>query len=393
MNKYGTKSYEEIRVIDYSEMTKAYFDTLSKYDDISAKSITNKKILIFNLMPLHSYLNLANKVTVVTTNKKLSDECTNKYCNCNVILLSDLKELEYKLNHYVDMNSLDYIFANPPYDGDLYLDIAETLLPYINENGTMNILGPMQCIQTPAPHEYKFIHQQLFSHIKSYKIMDPKYYYLFDSFKGYTDLGIIRYVKEDRQFNIHTAWREYHNKELVALYDKILNSNITKISDVIEKRADKGIIVPIGRIGGTKRYAVYNDFLLYDNGKCYVMKKENKNSGKTLQIIPISKCDAKGIENGKIVQGIRMKSVDQAIKFHKKYRNNYILKGLFGLSLCGSQNPQWNVVPYFSMENEIDNKYIVDALKLNKTDLNILACLGKKDGMSKLKIDHTEKVF
>lgn len=367
MNVFGTKELKEIKIVDYPLFWKGFIKTTFKADEVKFR---NKKILLINLDALVSKLVLDstdNELTVITTRKKNYELLKHRY-KLNIYYLDDITKLEeFMLIKGIKKNSMDYIFANPPYDKNLYLDISETLLSYINETGSMHILGPLMPITIPFKHKSKTRYAKLWKHLSECTIFDEKYHDAFDSFKGFTILGVMTFKQKENFYNINKLWKQFYSKDEVSLYEKLMSYKGPKIKDKICKNINKGIIVPMAGIGGiTKKYAVMDSIMYVNNGEC--LAKINGEYTK----ISVEKYNGKGCDDGKVSQGVVVNNVDEAVRFYKKYRHNYILKGIFDMSLGGGQHPHWNIVPFFDCKNDIDDEFIIDELKLNENDLRIL---------------------
>lgn len=361
---YGTDSLEEFKINDaVKHVNEWYKKTLLDKHNV----LRNKKCLVFNELPLCISLALAeNEVTYITTRKEYI-KIAIPYAKYAVWLPEDNI---LKIDSYLSMKpsfEMNYIFANPPYDKDLFLDISEILKSHLAENGKMFVLSPTQCIENPFKNLYINTHADLFTHLESCTKVDDDFTSTFESFQGFTNLGIYTFTKEKVNRDIRKMWRNMMTKEEAALYKKIASSKLPKISDVMCKNTDKGCIVPIGTVGGCKRFLVYDKFVYYNDGECLI--DGNK--------LSIKEYNGFGISNGKIAEGVPMKNTGQAIRFHKLYKDSYIMRGIFGMSLAGSQNVCHKFIPYISCENETTDKELIEILNLNEKDLGILKAYSK----------------
>ncbi|MBO7693595.1 MAG: hypothetical protein J6T10_13325 [Methanobrevibacter sp.] len=364
LNKYGTKSYKEIKIKDYPAFNKCFLETAFGLD---STNIRNKKILVLNLDPLAVSLAFDdNDITAISTSNVNRNSYLTKYCNVKSYYAKDITKLE-EILCTIKKNSMDYIFTNPPYDKTLYLEISQVLLPYLNDKGSLVVFGPMMPISIPFEHRSKYLYSDLWKHLHSFSKIEEKYYNTFESFIGYTELGIMTFKQETNFYNIHKLWKKYRDNDEVRLYEKILSYKGPKMSDVVGKNLSNGTILPLAGIAGySKKYPVYDSIMYVDNGQCFV--KENDE----YFLKPLSKYEGFGVSNGKVSCGICVRNVNEAVTLYKKYRSNLIIRGLFAMSLGGSQHPHWKFMPYISYDEIEQGVDLVDKFKLTKEDIAVL---------------------
>lgn len=394
MNKYGTKALTEMKIVNHQDAIEEIFSALSKAENIAINTtnLQGMKILILDYLPLARFLAPNNRMTMISGKNQNTKEFTKQYPSCKVIHINNYNNLEKIMKNNFKENTMDFIFANPPYKKQLYLDIAQILLPYINDTGTLNILGPIDALTIPKKHTKKSNHVDLWTHLKCCGVIPRDKYDLFESYKGYSDLGIMRFVKHETGFNISNAWKQFYAKAEANLIKKVQNLSIKTISNEARKNCKQGLFVPIGLIGGKKRFLPYANFLYCNNGICYIRKKKK---GKfEIEEVPISKCKHQAIKKGVAVRAIYFNTVGEALRFHTLYKNSYILKGLFGLSLNGTAHPTYEMIPYFKCDHKITNNEIIDRLQLSEEELDILHKYAiNPDKLKNNGMNYTEKIF
>lgn len=378
MGKFGTKETTECNINDHDTMIKQFYNIC--FPGINYVILENKKMLVLNLECLSEYLSPKNDVKIVTTSLDKLDVLKSKHKNSSVDYLNiDVnmknKEIMSELNKYlknnIKQNSMDYIISNLPYKRDLYLSISELLLNYINYDGKLLMVGPLNTIASPTQMSYKIKYNELWKHLERYKELPVDMYYgenkIFDQYGDYTFLGIMSFVKNTTSFNIYNEWERFQEPQAVKLIHKIKQLNIPTLADVIVKNTNHGILVPLTNVTGgydRKNRAVYMDFVYYEKGKCYVKG----------DVIPLSKF----IKNtNKIPQAVRVKNSEQATRFHTLYKNNYLLQGFASLSCGGTRHLDYSIIPYFSCETKINDGNIVDMCQLNEDDINLLRKYSK----------------
>lgn len=379
-HKYSTKTTSECEVNNQNTLIKQFFNIC--FPGISYVVLENKNILILNVDCLTNYLSPKNNVISATTsyfnfdilNSKHKEDKI-KYLDIKINMKKNdiLNKLDCYLKNNVKLNSMDYIISNLPYKRDLYLSISEMLIPYLNKNGKLWTIGPLNTIASPTQMKYKIEHEDLWKHLERYKELPTDMYVgkdkIFDQYGDYTFLGIMSFVKQNTTFDIYNEWKNFQEPQAVKLIDKIKQSNVPTLNDVLLKNNNHGILVPLTNVTGgydrTNR-AVYMDFIYYEQGNCYIKGK----------VVPMSKI-VQGTSNNKIAQSVRMKTHNQAKRFHSIYRDNYLLQGFASLSCCGTRHLDYSLIPYFSCESEIHTEDIIKYLKLNEDDLTLLKKYSK----------------
>lgn len=378
MSKFGTKETAECNINDHDMMIKQFYNIC--FPGINYVILENKKILVLNVECLSEYLSPKNNVKIVTTSLDKLDILKSKHKNSSVDYLNiDVnmknKEIMFELYKYlknnIKQNSMDYIISNLPYKRDLYLSISELLLNYINDNGKLLMVGPLNTIASPTQMTYKIKYNELWKHLERYKELHIDMYYgenkIFDQYGDYTFLGIMSFVKNTTTFNIYNEWERFQEPQAAKLIHKIKQLNIPTLADVIVKNTNHGILVPLTNVTGgydRKNRAVYMDFVYYEKGKCYVKG----------DVVPLSKV----IKNtNKIPQAVRVKNSEQATRFHTLYKNNYLLQGFASLSCGGTRHLDYSIIPYFSCETKINDGDIVSMCQLNEDDINLLRKYSK----------------
>lgn len=373
-NKYGTKVLKEMPIECQEVLTKEFMKCWNKYDRINLASIKNKHILVFDLFPLANYLSLENDIVYISTSEKLTNEFKLKHLSpAYTIALVSNEQLEKDLDKIIKRNSMDYIIANPPYNRDLYLDIAETLLPYVvDKNGTLNMLGPILWATMPCGHEFRDKHQNLYDRLISLEIVDPETYKNFESFLGITRLGVMRFSKNKQNDNTE-LWKKYEDKDTIKLIDKINSSKLPKVSDVVRRNVSFGTYVPLGDVGGfSKKYIVYHNVICVHNGEVYYYDKEGN-----IKTELAMKSNLANLTRGKAATAVRMNSLDQAIRWHKAYRDNVLLNGFAGLSLFKGTHFHYDYIYYLPFDKEMTNDEIIQYLNLDGNDIEVLKTNAK----------------
>ena len=389
--KYSTKSTVECDVNNQNILIKQFYNIC--FPGISYVVLEDKNIMILNVDCLVNYLSPKNKMFVTTTSYYNFDILNSKHKQANIRYLDikiDMKKkdilnkLECYLKNNIKTNSMDYIISNLPYKRDLYLSISEMLLPYLNENGKLWTIGPLNTIASPTQMKYKIEYAELWKHLERYKELPTDMYVgkdkIFDQYNDYTFLGIMSFIKNTTSFDIFNEWKRFQDPQAVKLIDKIKHLNVPTLNDVLLKNNNHGILVPLTNVTGgydrTNR-VVYMDFIYYEQGKCYI-KGEVK---------PISK-ETQGVNNNKIAQSVRMKTCEQAKRFHSIYRDNYLLQGFASLSCGGTRHLDYSLIPYFSCENETSCEDIIKTLKLNEDDMLLLKKYSKPFKQNKPKFTY-----
>lgn len=374
-NIYGTKKLKEMPIRGQEIFAKIFVNSWSKFDNLNIYDIKNKNILVFDFYPMANYLSPENKVTYLSTSEKMTKEFKEKHAsNVKCVSFNNIEELKQKLNKYLKTGTMNYIIGNPPYDKDLYLKICEVLLPYLTEDGTLNIIGPSQWITMGCGHQYRKVHQDLYNKLIGFELIDPDKYEHFENFLGITRVGVMRFSKNGKQDteSNNNIWKEHEDKDVVSLVEKIKSSKCKKLSDVIVKNASFGTYVPLGDVGGySKKYVVYSDLICVHNGECYVKKNGE------ITKIPVLKYEGEGLNKGKAARAVMMKSLDQAIRWHDKYKSNVILKGFAGLSLFKGTHFHYDYVYYLPFDKEMTNEEISKELNLNENNIEVLRKFAK----------------
>lgn len=375
--KFATKTTVECNINNQDVLIKQFFNIC--FPGISYVILENKKILVLNVECLSSYLSPKNNVKTATTSlekfnilNKRHNDSNLQYLNINIKMKNKeiLKELTFYLKNNIKLNSMDYIISNLPYKRDLYLSISELLLNYINDNGKLLMVGPLNTIASPTQMSYKIKYNELWKHLERYKELPVDMYYgenkIFDQYGDYTFLGILSFIKKTTSFNIYTEWERFQEPQAVKLIQKIKQLNIPTLNDAMIKNTNHGILVPLTNVTGgydRKNRAVYMDFVYYDKGKCYV--KGN--------VVPLSEMQ----NSNKIARAVRMKTKEQAVRFHSTYRDNYLLQGFASLSCGGTRHLDYTIIPYFSCEADTKDADIINMCKLNEDDINLLKKYSK----------------
>lgn len=371
MNIYKTKNRAEQAVNDYSEFRKVFFNYAFD-DDVVIK---NKKVLIIDADPLVYSIDYSNDLIVFTTNETNYEALTNKFNNLQIFLI-DKAKAEKQIKEKLEQLKMkfNYIFGNPAYDDTLHLKIANISINYLEENGSCNLIEPLSafCLKD---NKYVAEFPELFKHVRSYKIIDPKHHKLFESCNTFQDIGIIKYVPEETSFVAAEEWKKYYPDIVNNIRIKIHQSNIPTLDDVRTKTLNRGIVVPLSHIGSVKG-CVYKNFIYINDGMVKVLKtkkQKNKNVFEKAEYVPLDKI-GRSPETG-----IPMKTIEQAIRWHYEYYHNPILKGLDWLSHLGSARRKPSLVPYFSFENETTEKEICKELNFTEDEIAFIKQCSCKD--------------
>ena len=362
--KFGTDDRHEFIVNDFIGHVKEWNKLLQP---------KGAKVLIIDEMPLALEYARENEVVYVSTRKSNVEFVKQHFNNIKALNIRlDKLKIIAKILEVRNMVTFDFIVGNPPYCGDLFLNISQQLQPYLTKDGKMFILAPSQCIENPGKMHYQTVYQQLFQHLETLNLVPDEMKRQFDSFNGFTNLGIYGFVKNKVNRDVNSMWEYLNNEQVVEITKKIKASRLPMVSDVLVKNTANGIIVPIGSIGGdTKKFISYATFKYCKDGICSTLIKgkhgmlyENK--------IPISK-QKEGVQDNKIIRGIPCGTEESAIRTWKLYRHNKLMTGLCVISRFGSGNNNLKQIPFFSNENhEITNKEIIEALNLNEDNVKYL---------------------
>lgn len=370
MNKFKTKDKAEQNVNSYAN----YCNVFKKYTFEDNIILNNKDILIFNADPL-IYLANSNNIVCLTTHEDKFEELCRKYDNVKIVLINKENIVEETKKALKQLNmKFDYIFGNPPYDDDLHLKVADIVRLYIKDNGSCNLIEPLSafCLKD---NKYAKSFNNLFKHVRSYQIIDPKDHKFFESCNTFQDLGIIRYVNEITSFDVFNEWKRYYPEMINNIRMKIYHSNIPTIDDVRTKTLHRGIVVPLSHIGSVKG-CVYKNFIYINDGMVKVLKtkkSKDKNIFEKAEYVPLNKL-------GKHPEtGVLMKSVEQAARWHYEYYHNPILKGLDWLSHLGSARRKPSLVPYFSFETNMTENEICEKLNLTEEESTFIKQCSCKD--------------
>ena len=372
---FGTDTLKEIEIVNCPEFIKQM--------DMHKYSMHNKKIIVLNIECLAKYLAVNNDVVYITTSKDKADNF-KYYGNCFSIFLpgkiDKLNNIMKHLDMRIDLHSFDFVIGNPPYDGELYLTIAEQVRHYLKEDGVEIILGPTQCLDNPYKTTYINNHKDLFNHLLEVEHVDKKIYECFDSFKGYSNLGKFIIKKNKSYINIDELWKKTRSEDEASLIEKIMNSSVKKISEVTTNNTKHGFCIPVGAIGGGKHYLVYDTVYCLAGGKALVESTKQKRKGHkgitTAKWIDFLEYDGKNPLNTNTTY-IRVKDLQQAEIFYNAYRNFDVLRGLTTLARFGGGNIMHEFIPYY--ENPISEEEIIKDLRLNETDMKILKEYAKSD--------------
>lgn len=372
MNQFKTKLLNEAAVKDVA----AHVDEWNKI--IMPRDST---ILILNELSLvyeYTRKELNNKIVYVSSTEEFVEEAKKRFPDVFSIYISghNLRKIDKRLEMKIKPNSINYIIGNPPYDGDLFLEIAELLQPYLAKDGKEVILAPTACIDNPSYKLYINMYSKLFSHFERIEKVSDELCKTFDSYNGYSALGIYVFKKEEVGRDPRKIWKNRNDDNFVEIRKKLENMEMPTISDVVVRNRYEGIIVPIGQIGGGKRYLVYDKFKYSVNGACKIINKKDSKHG-IVETVPLSKYSSFGVENGRINIGIPVKTEEEADLIWKLYRDNLILRGICVFSRGGGARIDYKMIPYFSCRNGMPTEMeIINALGLSDENVKYLKELG-----------------
>ena len=366
LNKFGTDDKHEYEVNDF-------LGHIAEWNKLLQPR--KAKVLIINEMSLvfeYAKKEYENEVVYVSTTKSNIDFVKQHVKGVFALHIgfSRLKSIA-KILEVRNMVTFDFIVGNPPYCGDLFLNISQQLQPYLTKDGKMFILAPTACLDNPSYFQYKQVYANLFSHLESLTALPDEIKNQFDSFNGFSKVGIYKFAKETVNRDINIMWEALNDEQFVEIKKKIKTSNVKMVADVMVRNTANGIIVPIADIGGAKRFMSYALFKYCNDGICTTLIK-GKNGMLHENRIPISQ-QKEGVKDNKIYCGLPCSTIQQAENVWRLYRHKKLMRGLITLAQGGSAHIDRKEVPYFPcLETIPTDKEIAQALNLNEDNVKYL---------------------